>query len=222
MSTSRNQTPALAIDRLQCMPRGEPALNGVTLELWSGDTVALVGPNGSGGDTLCRCLSGQICDYSGRIMVDGRVVLRDPWSAGSAGMCVILKGQHVFLEMSVMENLQACGTATGRKLRDRARSVLEMFPLINRRRNELAGVLSGGERQMVGIARALVGEPKVVVIEEPMMGLSPQSIELTWDVLREVSRRGVAVMWTGDESSSQEGSPSRVIRIERGAVVVRG
>lgn len=219
MTNTHRPSPTLQIDDLTIVPVAEAPLKSFTLSLCSGETTVLIGPNGSGLDTLCRCLAGIYTNYAGQILIDGFPVDRHAWAPSASGIRVTLRGQHAFLQLTVGDNLRLCTTGSTAEARSKIEQALEMFPALRERHSRLAGVLSGGERQMLAIARALVSRPRVLVLDEPTMGLAPDAVATVFAALRSIATDGVAVMWTADESGQILGEPCRRVLVTDGQIV---
>lgn len=169
----------------------------VTLTVHPGERVALLGPNGAGKSTLLRGITSLAHRLAGSVIVDGRVVAADPKALVDAGVAYVPEGRHVFPAMTVEENLTVAALSAGRT-RPRAasivRSTLEALPMLGEMRDRRAGALSGGQQQLVAIARALSQEPRYLLIDEPSLGLSPVAVDAVYDRLHSVVEIGVAVL----------------------------
>ena len=173
------------------------ALRGVSLEVDEGDVVCLLGANGAGKSTLINTISGILRPRSGRVMFKGEsmVGLKASKVAGR-GIVQVPEGRGIFTQMTVHENLQM-----GAHLRSDAGGVqsdidaaYERFPLLAQRRDQKAGVLSGGEQQMLALARALLSRPKLLLLDEPSMGLSPIMVEKVFENIRQIAATGVTIL----------------------------
>jgi len=211
--------PALEILNLSCAPTGEPPLRGITLSVSAGEFIALIGPNGSGTETLCRCLAGLRASISGRILIHGAPMEPQAWGPARGGLYVMLRGRHTFNEMTVHDNLLASPGAWTKKRSTRLDEVFRLFPVLAERRHQVAGNLSGGERQMLAIGRALLANPRVLLIEDPFMGLSPKVMGEVMEAMVSISRRGVAVLTTGEGLRDVPRLVDRTVTISNGRVV---
>lgn len=159
-----------------------PVVQGVSMQIARGETVALLGPNGAGKSTLLAALSGTLRDRSGRVMMDGQDVMKMPThDIVGHGLVQVPEGRRMFAPMSVEDNLRL-GTVrlAGRNaasVQDRFDYVYKLFPRLEERRHQLTGTLSGGEQQMVAIGRALMSSPRVLLLDEPFLGLAPKVVE---------------------------------------------
>ncbi|MEU4674354.1 ABC transporter ATP-binding protein [Amycolatopsis sp. NPDC023774] len=201
------------------------ALHGVDLEVAGEETVALVGPNGAGKSTLFGVVSGLLRPWRGRVEFDGQDVTR--WSAerrALAGLVLVPEGRRVFAGLSVEENLRlgAYRRARGRCVTDRATEVFDLFPRLLERRGQRAGTLSGGEQQMLAIGRALMGGPRLLLLDEPSLGLAPLAVREVADALARLIHGGVAVALVEQNAAVAFGLASRGYLLDRGEVVTSG
>jgi branched-chain amino acid transport system ATP-binding protein len=187
----------LTIEDLHVSYRRVPALKGVSLEVRQGEIVGLVGPNGAGKSTTLSAVFGLVQPASGRIVLEGRsLVGLAPERIVRHGLALVPEGRHIFNTLTVAENLEM--GATGRTSRsdlqrDLAR-IHERFPVLERYRSAPAGRLSGGEQQQLAIARALLSRPRLLLLDEPSLGLAPVVIDLVFDVLAELREEGVTIL----------------------------
>jgi branched-chain amino acid transport system ATP-binding protein len=166
-------------------------LSGVSLDVEEGQLVAVVGPNGAGKTTLFKTISGVVTPLAGEIVYKGKSLLAvPPYERAKLGIAHVPEGRQVFASMTVMENLEMGAYAR----RDRRRrpellpSVIEIFPILAERRQQLAGTLSGGEQQMLAIARGLASAPDLLMLDEPSMGLAPTIVDTVFDRIEYIRR----------------------------------
>lgn len=167
------------------------ALTEVSLKVEAGQFVAIVGPNGAGKTTLFKAISGQVSPTAGRITFDGRDLLTLPAKdRAHLGIAHVPEGRQVFSNLSVLENLQmGASTAQGRAEWGRnLDSCFALFPVLAQRRGQLAGTLSGGEQQMLAIGRGLASSPRLLMLDEPSMGLAPIVVDLIFERIHEIHR----------------------------------
>jgi branched-chain amino acid transport system ATP-binding protein len=181
----------LKIRSLDVAYGGLKALSGVSLDVEEGQLVAVVGPNGAGKTTLFKTISGVVTPLAGEIVYKGRSLLAvPPYERAKLGIAHVPEGRQVFASMTVMENLEMGAYAR----RDRRRrpelllSVIEIFPILAERRQQLAGTLSGGEQQMLAIARGLASAPDLLMLDEPSMGLAPTIVDTVFDRIEYIRR----------------------------------
>src|SRR5437660_1031702 len=167
------------------------ALHGVSLTIQQGETVALVGPNGAGKSTLLKAIAGLLPPRAGMIQWEGeRVHGEPPESIVERGIALVPEGRRLFARMTVRENLEL-GAFTQRAQKERRAQlerVYNIFPRLVERERQLAGLLSGGEQQMLGLARALMGVPRLLLLDEPSLGLAPRIVDSIFSVLAELHR----------------------------------
>ncbi|MER3443074.1 MAG: ABC transporter ATP-binding protein [Meiothermus sp.] len=222
---------SLNVENLKVVYRGVIlALNGVSLRAEPGEAVGLLGPNGAGKSTLVRAIAGLLYQYEGRVL-DGKITLSgqdithaSALKVAALGLTPILEGRPVFRYLTVLENL----TAAAHKLpAARARAITEevfaRFPRIYERRREQAGYLSGGEQQMLLLGMALLTEPKVLVVDEPSLGLSPKLVEEVMRVLGELRRdKGLTLILVEQNARAAFSLVERVYVLEQGRVAFEG
>jgi branched-chain amino acid transport system ATP-binding protein len=177
--------------------RAALVLRGLTVKVPAGTVVCLVGPNGAGKSTVLKVASGLLAPRSGQILVDGRDVTgQGPQQLLAAGLAHVLQGHSVFREMTVAENVLLGGYTLKDKavLNERVRFVQNLFPVVAERWRSLAGLLSGGQQKQVEFARSLMISPKVVLLDEPSMGLDPKTTSTVFDQVVRMREAGTAVL----------------------------
>ena len=198
-----------------------PALHGVSLSVGPGEVVALLGANGSGRTTVLRTVSGLLRPTSGAVLLDGAELSRRPaHEVVGAGVAHVPEGRRVFARLSVLENLRmgAYAGARGPALDD----VLDRFPVLAERRAQPAGTLSGGEQQLLALARALMSGPRVLLLDEPTTGLAPQAAEAVLDLVEELAREGTGVLLVEQDLGQALERAGRGYVLETGRVVAQG
>lgn len=176
---------------------GFQALFGVSMQVTAGEAVAVIGPNGAGKTTLLRVISGLLPPSSGRMAVEGRDLIAMPaHRIVEAGIAHVPESRRLFPRLSVEENLRmgAYIAAARARFPERLAYVYGLFPRLRERSNQLAGTLSGGEQQMCAIARALMSGPKLVLLDEPSMGLAPVVVAQVFDLVRRIRGEGYTVL----------------------------
>jgi branched-chain amino acid transport system ATP-binding protein len=201
------------------------ALHGVTLEVDKGEIVALIGSNGAGKTTTLRTISGLMHPASGTVRFDGRdITYTDPSRVVELGICQSPEGRRLFARMSVLDNLlMGAYTRRDRGGVDRdLKHVYELFPRVEERRSQLAGTLSGGEQQMLAMGRALMAKPKVLMLDEPSLGLAPILVETIFSVIKEINSEGVPVLLVEQNASKALAVAHRAYVLETGVVAKEG
>jgi ABC-type branched-subunit amino acid transport system ATPase component len=188
--------PLLEVTEVEAGYGDAPVLRGVSLAASAGELVAIIGPNGAGKSTLLRVVYGLLSPEAGSVRFAGEdVTALRPEQLTRRGLNYVPQLANVFPTLSVAENLQVGGISLPRAQRGRAvADMYEQFPLLAERRRQRAGTLSGGQRKLLAIARALVTRPKVLFLDEPSAGLSPHAIELVFERLAAVKQRGIAIV----------------------------
>jgi branched-chain amino acid transport system ATP-binding protein len=181
----------LEIDGLSVAYGGLHALSGVSLTVAEGQFVAIVGPNGAGKTTLFKAISGTVAPASGRIVYDGRDLLGiQPWQRAHLGIAHVPEGRQVFGSLTVLENLEmgAYSQSVGRQPGRNIERIFALFPVLAERRRQLAGTLSGGEQQMLAIGRGLASTPRLMLLDEPSMGLAPAVADQIFERIAALNR----------------------------------
>jgi len=201
------------------------ALKGVSLRVASGQFVALVGSNGAGKSTALRTVSGLVRPASGQIIFEGIDITRA--SAGkilSLGIAHCPEGRRVFPHMSVEENLEMGSylRSDSAEIRSDLQRMFEQFPRLAERRRQVAGTLSGGEQQMLAIARALMSRPKLVMFDEPSLGLAPNIVEQMFELIRSVNKAGTTILMVEQNANAALSMSDYAYLLETGAMTLEG
>ena len=201
------------------------AIKGISFEVNEGEVIALIGANGAGKTTTLHAVTGLIPAKAGEIIFDGKNVAKIPGhKIVSMGMAHVPEGRRVFAELSVYQNLKM-GAYT-RKDKDEIAGNLEMvykrFPRLKERKNQMAGTLSGGEQQMLAMGRALMSQPKIILMDEPSMGLSPIFVNDIFDIIREVSAAGTTVLLVEQNAKKALSIADRAYVLETGRITLQG
>jgi branched-chain amino acid transport system ATP-binding protein len=169
----------------------------VSLTVGKGELVCLLGPNAAGKSTTMKTILGLVHPFAGEVLFHGRAIHHSrPADVVRAGIAPVMEGRRIFPELTVYENLlMGAYTRSDRPgIRDDIEKVCERFPVLRERRNQLGGTLSGGEQQMLAIGRALLARPKLLIMDEPSMGLSPLYVEKTFDIIQDLNGQGIAIL----------------------------
>jgi branched-chain amino acid transport system ATP-binding protein len=198
------------------------ALEGVNLEIHAGEIVVLLGANGAGKTTLLNTVAGLKSATSGSIVFDGTDVTKVPsHKRARSGLVLVPEGRRIFPRMTVEENL-FLGAWRRKNPRDDIRRVAELFPILAERRRALGATLSGGEQQMLAIGRALMRQPRVLLLDEPSMGLAPTAVTRVFDLIGEINRAGVTIFLIEQNAGVALRTASRGYVLERGRLVLDG
>jgi branched-chain amino acid transport system ATP-binding protein len=176
--------------------RGVPIVHGASIHIARGEIVAIFGPNGAGKSTLIKAIAGVVPKFSGRVTLDGEdITHRRPHEMVRNGLAYVPQTENVFAAMSVEENLQIAAALLPKvQRRPRTEAMRELFPDLARQMKLTAGRLSGGQRQMLALARALMVNPKVLMLDEPSAGLSPRLVEIVFAKVQEIRRAGTTIV----------------------------
>jgi branched-chain amino acid transport system ATP-binding protein len=201
------------------------ALHGVTLAVEEGEVVALLGANGAGKTTTLRAVSGTV-RRSGEILFQGKpMARRSPEAIVRSGIAHVPEGRGLFSELSVWENLRMGAYVRGerRTLKAEGSRIFGYFPWLERRRNQQAGTLSGGEQQMLALARALVGRPRLLMLDEPSLGLAPTIVRELFQIVKELNEKdGLTVLVVEQNANIALQTASRAYVLEVGKVAISG
>jgi branched-chain amino acid transport system ATP-binding protein len=201
------------------------ALRGVSLRVEAGEVVTLIGANGAGKSTTLRTISGLLQPKSGSIRFDGKPIQNwPPHKVVKHGLVQVPEGRMIFANLTVDENLQlAAFLRTDRAaIRADRQRALEFFPRVRERLTQQAGTLSGGEQQMLAIARALVARPKLLMLDEPSLGLAPQLVRIIFQVIREINRAGTTILLVEQNANMALQVAHRAYVIEVGQIRMEG
>ena len=199
-------------------------LNGVTMSIAAGEIVAVLGSNGVGKSTLNNVISGVIRARAGRIVFDGRDITRSsPREIVAAGLSQVPEGRRIFPNLSVRENLElgAYRRARGEHARNFER-ICAIFPRLRERLSQLAGTLSGGEQQMLAIGRGLMAEPRLLILDEPSLGLSPLMVEEMFNLVAAINKEGLAILLVEQNVVQSLALATRAYVLEHGRFALEG
>jgi branched-chain amino acid transport system ATP-binding protein len=200
------------------------ALKGVTIAVEAGEIVTLIGSNGAGKSTTLKAISGLLRPRVGEIRFDGeRIDGLRPDMIVSRGICQSPEGRRVFPRMSVLENLEmgAFQRSGDPKVREDFERVYTLFPRLRERRSQKAGTLSGGEQQMLAIGRALMASPKLLLLDEPSMGLAPVLVEQIFDIVVDINKQGTTILLVEQNALMALGVARRGYILQTGEIVLR-
>jgi branched-chain amino acid transport system ATP-binding protein len=222
---SQGLRPEVEIKDLHASYGGIEALKGVSIELMEGEFVALIGANGAGKSTLLNCISGIVRPSKGMIRFQGKHITGlKPHEIVRLGISQVPEGRRIFSRLTVKENLfmGAYAKGRGRHPRVELEEVYELFPRLKERERQVAGTLSGGEQQMLAIGRALMADPKVLLLDEPSMGLAPILVDAIFDTIKRINQGGKSILLVEQNAFIALESTKRSYVIQTGKITLSG
>lgn len=186
----------LKVEHLSAAYGGIHALHDISLQVQEGEIVAVLGANGAGKSTLLKCLSSEKKFLNGSITFAGKPLPSKPYQVVENGMVIVPEGRQIFYKLSVKDNLRVgcCLRKDTEGIKEDFERVYTMFPRLKERENQYGGLLSGGEQQMLAIARGLMAKPKLLMLDEPSLGLAPIIVNQIMDILKEVNKAGTTIL----------------------------
>ena len=198
-------------------------LKDVSIEVHQNEIVALIGANGAGKSTTLRTISGLLRSKTGSITLMGENISHtEPHKLVSKGLAHVPEGRHVFLQMTVLENLEMGAYTKSSYIKEGITDVFERFPRLKHRKNQIAGTLSGGEQQMLAMGRALMSRPKLLMLDEPSMGLSPILVQQIFDIIKELHASGTTILLVEQNAEMALQVADRAYVLESGVIKLSG
>ena len=201
------------------------AIKGVSFDVNEGEVIALIGANGAGKTTILRTITGLLSPKKGSVIFEGQDITKIPaHKIVSLGMAHVPEGRRVFAQMSVYQNLKmgAYTRSSKEEIEASLETVYKRFPRLEERKNQIAGTLSGGEQQMLAMGRALMSKPKIILMDEPSMGLSPILVNEIFDIIQSVSAMGTTVLLVEQNAKKALSIADRAYVLETGKIVTSG
>ncbi|MDD2973252.1 MAG: ABC transporter ATP-binding protein [Lachnospiraceae bacterium] len=201
------------------------AIKGISFEVNQGEVIALIGANGAGKTTILHTVTGLIPSSKGTITFEGNDITRMPGhKIVYLGMAHVPEGRRVFSQLTVLQNLKmgAYTRKDKKEIEDTLKMVYQKFPRLEERKNQTAGTLSGGEQQMLAMGRALMSHPKIILMDEPSMGLSPIFVEEIFNIIREISKSGTTVLLVEQNAKKALSIANRAYVLETGKIALQG
>jgi branched-chain amino acid transport system ATP-binding protein len=215
----------LTVEHLQAAYGDAIALHDVSLSVKEGEVTGILGSNGAGKSTLLKVIAGHLKASGGSVLLDGESIGgKSPFEIAERGIALVPEGRRVFASLTVEDNLLVGGSSKRAKA-TRSRNlaeVYELFPRLAERRTQAAGTLSGGEQQMVAIGRALMLKPRIILLDEPSLGLAPLVTELVFETIREIGRSGTTMLLVEQNASLALSTADSGYVLEHGRVVFSG
>ena len=220
--TTESREALLRVKGLSAGYRNVPVLKDINIDVAEGEILAVLGANGAGKSTLLRAICGSVDRYAGAVELDGRQLPDRPSGTVRAGIAHVPEGRRVFPEMTVLENLAVGGVVRPRQMSQRRTEVLELFPKLAERSNQLAGMMSGGEQQLLAIARGLMSQPRILLVDEPSLGLAPMTAEIVFRLLGDLNRAGLTIVLVEQRIESSLEMAHRGYVLEQGSIAMEG
>ncbi len=222
---SHKPTPTLEVHDLKVSYGGIHALKGIDLHIAAGELVALIGSNGAGKTTTLKALAGLLHCTAGKLHYQGNSLHHVPaHQRVSAGLALVPEGRGIFARLTVAENLQMGAYIRNgdKQISADLERMYELFPRLAERRTQLAGTLSGGEQQLVAMARALMSRPKLLMLDEPSMGLAPMMVAKIFETIRDISAQGVSILLVEQNAKLALEAAQRGYVLEGGVISLSG
>lgn len=215
----------LAIENLHVRRGAVEVLKGIDLEVRSGEIVSLIGANGAGKSTLLMAVSGLLNCTGGTIRFQGRPIQKQPPEQRVAGgITQVPEGRRIFPRLTVLENLLVGGSLRRDRhpMQQDLDRVMELFPVLDRRRSQLGGTLSGGEQQMLALGRGLMARPRLLMLDEPSLGLAPKAVAALFEAIEKIHEAGVTILLVEQNAFQALRVSQRAAVLETGRVALRG
>ena len=213
----------LKVDNIQVYYGAIHAIKGISFEVNEGETVALIGANGAGKSTTLKTVSGLMHPKTGRIeFLDKDITHIEAHKLVSQGLAHVPEGRHIFLQITVQENLEMGAFTRKGDISDALDNVFQHFPRLKERRKQIGGTLSGGEQQMLAMGRAMMISPKLLMLDEPSMGLAPILVEQIFDIIRELRKAGTTILLVEQNAGMALDIADRAYVLETGKITLSG
>ena len=221
---SENRKPLLQVEDINVYYGAIHAIKGISFEVYPDEIVTLIGANGAGKSTTLNTIAGLLRPRSGRIILEGKDLTTIPASRiVSQGMALCPEGRRIFQQMTVRENLEMGGyTRPKSEIPASLEEMFTRFPRLKEREKQIAGTLSGGEQQMLAMARALMSKPKLLMLDEPSMGLAPILVEQIFDIIKELHQAGVTILLVEQNAQMALSIADRAYVLETGRIAMTG
>ena len=214
----------LTIENLHVSYGHIQALSGISIKVPQGSIVSIIGSNGAGKTTLLNTISGIVKQKQGSIKFEGKELTRVPHDIVSQGIIQVPEGRKIFAGLTVEENLLAGGyiLKDSRQLKANAEKMMQLYPILQTRRNQQAGTLSGGEQQMLAVCRGLMSDPKLILLDEPSLGLAPIIVKSIFDLIVQIREHGITVMLVEQNAKKALALCDYAYVLENGRVTMEG
>ena len=215
----------LNVKDVKCSYGNVEVLKGISFEILEGNIVAIIGANGAGKTTTIKALTGLIPITSGSFIFDGKEISNVPaYEMVKLGISQIPEGRQIFPELTVLENIEMGGytISDSRIVKERIESMFVKFPQLRKRQKQLAGTLSGGEQQMLAISRALISNPRLLLLDEPSMGLSPKLVGEVFDIIEELKANGMTILLVEQNATMALEIADYAYALQIGEIIISG
>ncbi len=216
--------PVLKVENINVYYGSIHAIKGISFEVYEGEIVTLIGANGAGKSTTLNTISGLLHPSTGSVSFLGDSLAKiAPHKIVERGLAQVPEGRRVFAQMTVQENLEmGAYTQSNNYIHEDLENVYKLFPRLNERKNQIAGTLSGGEQQMLAMGRALMSRPKLLMLDEPSMGLAPILVEQIFDIIADLHKHGATILLVEQNAQMALSIASRGYVMETGKIVTTG
>lgn len=215
--------PILSIQDLKVNYGGIEAVKGISFDVPEGEIVTLIGANGAGKSSTLRAISGLVKPKSGKILFRGEDITgKNPTEIVSKGITLVPEGRRIFADLTVKENLRVGAYLRKDDIREDMEWVFNLFPRLREREWQAGGTLSGGEQQMLAVGRALMAKPKMILMDEPSMGLSPLLVKEIFAIIQEVNKQGITILLVEQNAKMALAISDRAYVLETGSISIEG
>ena len=215
--------PLLSVQDINVYYGNIHAIKGISLDVFEHEIVALIGANGAGKSTTLKTISGLLHTKSGKItLVNHNISHADPYKLVAHGLAQVPEGRRIFSQMTVQENLEMGAYTVSGDIRNTLQDIYERFPRLKHRKTQMAGTLSGGEQQMLAMGRALMSHPKILMLDEPSMGLAPILVQQIFDIIKELHAGGTTILLVEQNAEMALDIADRAYVLESGRITVSG
>ena len=215
--------PILKVENINVYYGSIHAIKGISFEVYEGEIVTLIGANGAGKSTTLNTISGLLHPTTGSVEFLGENLAKiAPHKIVEKGLAQVPEGRRVFAQMTVQENLEMGAYTQGNNIDEDLQKVYELFPRLQERKNQIAGTLSGGEQQMLAMGRALMSRPKLLMLDEPSMGLAPILVEQIFNIIADLHKSGATILLVEQNAKMALSIASRGYVMETGRIVTTG
>lgn len=213
----------LSVKNLKVNYGGIEAVKGISFDVEKGEIVTLIGANGAGKSTTLRTISGLVKPSSGTIIFEDKdITALEPSNIVKAGVTMCPEGRRIFPDMTVLENIKIGAYLRSDDLKNDIDKVYGLFPILKDRKQQLAGTLSGGEQQMLAVARSLMSHPKIMMLDEPSLGLAPLIVKDIFEIIKQINKEGVTILLIEQNANMALRIADRAFVLETGKIIMEG